>query len=181
MTALRWPAKRAVDVLGAVGGLIVLGPLLVLFALAVRRTLGSPVLLRQVRAGRHGRPFQLLKFRTRTAGIAPGGATLPEWQLFRGSAAGCALRASTACPALINVLRGDMSLVGPRPLPPGYLPHCSAKQARRHELRPGMTGWAAVQEAARRTGSAAAPSTSGTSTTGRSCSTSRSCSWPSPR
>ena len=145
MTALRGPAKRAFDVLGAVGGLIALGPLLVLFALAVRRTLGSPVLLRQVRAGRHGRPFQLLKFRTKIEGVAPGGATLPERQLF--TRLGGWLRATSldGLPALINVLRGDMSLVGPRPLPPGYLPHCSAKQARRHELRPGMTGWAAVQ------------------------------------
>jgi lipopolysaccharide/colanic/teichoic acid biosynthesis glycosyltransferase len=145
MTALRWPAKRAFDVLGAVGGLIALGPLLVLFALAVHRSLGSPVLLRQVRAGRHGRPFQLLKFRTVTEEVAPGGATLPERQLF--TRFGNWLRATSldGLPALINVLRGEMSLVGPCPLPPEYLPHCSTKQARRHELRPGMTGWASVQ------------------------------------
>ena len=144
MTALRWPAKRAVDVLGAVAGLIVLGPLLLLIALAVRRTLGPPVLLRQVRVGRHGSPFQLLKFRTLADTRGAGGALLPERHLF--TRLGSWLRTTNldGLPALFNVLCGEMSLVGPRPLLPEYLPHCSTKQARRHELRPGMTGWAAV-------------------------------------
>jgi sugar transferase EpsL len=145
MTALRWPAKRALDVLGAAGGLIVLGPLLLLIALAVRRSLGSPVLLRQARAGRHGRPFRLLKFRTMTGPHGAGDALLREGRFF--TRLGRWLRSTSldGLPALINVLRGEMSLVGPHPLLPEYLPRCSATQARRHELRPGMTGWAAVQ------------------------------------
>jgi lipopolysaccharide/colanic/teichoic acid biosynthesis glycosyltransferase len=145
MMALRAPAKRAIDILGAAGGLIVLGPLLLLIALALRRALGAPVLLRQVRVGRHGRPFQLLKFRTMSDAGAAGSALPPAVPLAR---LGKWLRSTTldGLPALINVLRGEISLVGPRPLLPEDLPHCSAKQARRHDVRPGMTGWAAVQE-----------------------------------
>jgi sugar transferase EpsL len=144
MTALRWPAKRAIDVLGAVAGLIVLGPLLLLIGLAMRRSLGPPALLRQLRIGRHGSPFKLFKFRTMTDPHRAGGALLPEGHLC--TRLGGWLRSTNleGLPALINVLRGEMSLVGPRPLLPEYLPHCSAKQSRRHELRPGMTGWAAV-------------------------------------
>ena len=103
------------------------------------------MLLRQLRVGRHGRPFQAVQVphhgRCRTRA---GGALLPEAHLF--TRLGSWLRSTNldGLPALINVLRGEMSLVGPRPLLPEYLPHCSAKQARRHELRPGMTGWAAV-------------------------------------
>jgi lipopolysaccharide/colanic/teichoic acid biosynthesis glycosyltransferase len=143
MTALRWPAKRAIDLLGAVAGLIVLGPLLLLIGLAMGLSLGTPVLMRQLRVGRHGSPFKLFKFRT-TAAHRAGGALLPEGHLF--TRLGGWLRSTTldGLPALINVLRGEMSLVGPRPLLPEYLPHCSARQSRRHELRPGMTGWAAV-------------------------------------
>jgi sugar transferase EpsL len=145
MTALRRPVKRALDVLGAAGGLIVLGPLLLLIALAVRRSLGSPVLLRQARAGRHGRPFQLLKFHTMTGPHGAGGALLREGHFFTRLGRWLRSTGLDGLPALINVLRGEMSLVGPHPLLPEYLPRCSATQARRHELRPGMTGWAAVQ------------------------------------
>ncbi len=121
-----------------------LGPLLLLIALAVRRSLGSPVLLHQVRVGRHGRPFGLLMFRSTSDAGAPGSGTPPEAVFTR---LGKWLRSTMldGLPALINVLRGEMSLVGPRPLLPEDLPHCSAKQARRHDVRPGMTGWAAVQ------------------------------------
>jgi lipopolysaccharide/colanic/teichoic acid biosynthesis glycosyltransferase len=145
MTALRWPAKRAIDLLGAAGGLLALGPVLLLIALAVRRSLGSPVLFRQFRAGRNGAPFELLKFRTMTGARDAAGQLLPDER--RLTRLGSWLRSTSLdeLPELINVLRGDMSLVGPRPLLPDYLPHYSAAQARRHEVRPGITGWAAVQ------------------------------------
>ena len=145
MSALRRPAKRAIDVLGAAGGLIALGPVLLLIALAVRRSLGSPVLFRQIRAGDHGEPFELLKFRTMTGARDAAGELLPDEQ--RLTRLGSWLRSTSLnqLPELFNVLRGDMSLVGPRPLLPDYLPHYSAEQARRHEVRPGITGWAAVQ------------------------------------
>jgi lipopolysaccharide/colanic/teichoic acid biosynthesis glycosyltransferase len=144
MTALRWPAKRAIDVLGAVAGLIVLGPLLLLIGLAMRWSLGPPVLMRQLRVGRHGSPFKLFKLRTMTAAHRAGGALLPEGHLFTRLGGWLRSTKLDGLLALINVLRGEMSLVGPRPLLPEYLPHCSARQSRRHELRPGMTGWAAV-------------------------------------
>jgi lipopolysaccharide/colanic/teichoic acid biosynthesis glycosyltransferase len=144
MTALRHSAKRALDVLGAVGGLLALAPVLLLIALAVWLSLGSPVLFRQVRAGRHGKPFELLKFRTMTEARDAAGELLPDDQ--RLTRFGYRLRSTSLdeLPELINVLRGDMSLVGPRPLLPEYLPHYSAEQARRHDVRPGITGWAAV-------------------------------------
>jgi lipopolysaccharide/colanic/teichoic acid biosynthesis glycosyltransferase len=145
MRTLREPAKRAIDVLGAAGGLLALAPPLLLISLAVRRSLGSPVLFRQVRAGRHGRAFELLKFRSMTEARDTAGALLPDGQ--RLTRLGRWLRSTSLdeLPELINVLRGDMSLVGPRPLLPEYLPHYSAEQARRREVRPGITGWAAVQ------------------------------------
>jgi sugar transferase EpsL len=145
MTALRRSAKRVIDLLGAGAGLIALAPVLLLIALAVRRSLGSPVLFRQIRPGRHGRPFALLKFRTMTEGRDAAGQPLPDEE--RLTRLGNWLRSTSLdeLPELINVLRGDMSLVGPRPLLPEYLPHYSAEQARRHEVRPGITGWAAVQ------------------------------------
>jgi sugar transferase EpsL len=144
MTALRHSAKRAIDVLGAGGGLILLAPILLLIALAVRHSLGPPVLFRQVRSGRHGNPFELLKFRTMSDARDAAGELLPDAE--RLTRFGSWLRSSSLdeLPELINVLRGDMSLVGPRPLLPEYLPHYSAEQARRHEVRPGITGWAAV-------------------------------------
>ena len=145
MTARRRWAKRALDVLGAAGGLVALAPMLLLIALAVRRSLGSPVLFRQIRTGRHGRSFELLKFRTMTAARDEAGELLADER--RLTRLGSWLRSTSLdeLPELINVLRGDMSLVGPRPLLPEYLPHYSAEQARRHEVRPGITGWAAVQ------------------------------------
>jgi sugar transferase EpsL len=145
MTTLRRSAKRVIDVLGAAGGLLALAPVLLLIALAVRRSLGSPLLFRQVRPGRHARPFELLKFRTMTEARDAAGQPLPDEQ--RLTRLGNWLRSTSLdeLPELINVLSGDMSLVGPRPLLPEYLPHYSTEQARRHEVRPGITGWAAVQ------------------------------------
>ena len=136
--------KRLFDLLLSLGGLLVLAlPLLLLWVL-VRRKLGSPVLFRQVRPGLHGRPFMMVKFRTMTDERGADGELLPDVQ--RLTAFGRFLRASSLdeLPELWNVLRGEMSLVGPRPLLMEYLPLYSPEQARRHEVRPGITGWAQV-------------------------------------
>jgi len=136
--------KRLFDLVVAVAALAVLAlPLLVLYAM-VRRKLGSPVLFRQVRPGLHGQPFMMVKFRTMTDERGPDGELLPDAQ--RLTAFGRFLRASSLdeLPELWNVLRGEMSLVGPRPLLMEYLPLYSPEQARRHGVRPGITGWAQV-------------------------------------
>ena len=136
--------KRLFDLLLSLGGLLVLAlPLLLLWVL-VHRKLGSPVLFRQVRPGLYGRPFMMVKFRTMTDERSADGALLPDAQ--RLTVFGRFLRASSLdeLPELWNVLRGEMSLVGPRPLLMEYLPLYSPEQARRHEVRPGITGWAQV-------------------------------------
>lgn len=110
----------------------------------VRCKLGSPVFFRQTRPGLHGRPFQMIKFRTMTDVCAPDGQLLPDAE--RLTAFGRFLRSSSLdeLPELWNVLKGDMSLVGPRPLLMEYLPLYSPEQARRHEVLPGLTGWAQI-------------------------------------
>jgi lipopolysaccharide/colanic/teichoic acid biosynthesis glycosyltransferase len=136
--------KRLTDiVLAAIGGTLLLVPLLILMLL-VRRKLGSPVFFRQTRPGLHGRPFQMIKFRTMTDARTADGMLMPDAD--RLTAFGRFLRATSLdeLPELWNVLKGDMSLVGPRPLLMEYLPLYSPQQARRHELRPGITGWAQV-------------------------------------
>ena len=136
--------KRLFDLLVAALGLLLLAlPLLVLIWF-IRRRLGSPVLFRQIRPGSQGRPFTMVKFRTMTNECGADGALLPDAQ--RLTPFGCFLRASSLdeLPELWNVLRGDMSLVGPRPLLMEYLPLYTPEQARRHEVRPGITGWAQV-------------------------------------
>ena len=136
--------KRLCDLLLSLGALLVLAlPLLLLWFL-VRRRLGSPVLFRQVRPGLHGRPFMMVKFRTMTDERGADGELLPDAQ--RLTPFGRFLRATSLdeLPELWNVLRGEMSLVGPRPLLMEYLPLYSPEQARRHEVRPGITGWAQV-------------------------------------
>ena len=117
---------------------------LLLLALLVRRKLGSPVLFRQVRPGLHGQPFEMVKFRTMTDARGADGALLPD--AVRLTPFGRFLRASSLdeLPELWNVLKGEMSLVGPRPLLMEYVPLYSAEQYRRHEVRPGVTGWAQV-------------------------------------
>ncbi len=137
-------AKRALDVTVAAVGLVVLSPVFVVVAVAVRCFLGSPVLFVQERPGRHGVPFRLLKFRTMTDRRGPDGALLPDAD--RLTRLGRALRRSSLdeLPELVNVLRGDMSLVGPRPLLTSYLERYTPEQARRHEVLPGITGWAQV-------------------------------------
>jgi sugar transferase EpsL len=136
--------KRVLDVLGASAALVVLSPLLAVVAVLVRARMGPPVLFRQLRPGREGRPFELTKFRTMTDQRGPDGALLPDAQ--RLTALGRFLRRTSIdeLPELVNVVRGDMSLVGPRPLLMEYLPRYSPQQARRHEVRPGVTGWTQV-------------------------------------
>ena len=136
--------KRLFDILGAVFGLLILLPIIVTLAWQVRRKLGSPVLFRQTRPGLHGKPFQLIKFRTMRNAIGLDGRPLPDSE--RMTSFGSFLRSASLdeLPELWNVLKGDMSLVGPRPLLMEYLPLYSLEQARRHEVRPGVTGWAQV-------------------------------------
>ncbi len=136
--------KRVLDILGAGVGLVVFSPVLIVIAMKVRREMGSPVLFRQTRPGRDGKPFQMIKFRTMRDAIDADGHPLPDAE--RLTKLGRFLRASSLdeLPELWNVLKGDMSLVGPRPLLMEYLPLYSPEQARRHELRPGVTGWAQV-------------------------------------
>lgn len=137
--------KRAVDLVGAGVGLVVTAPFFAGVALAVRKDLGSPVLFKQARAGKDGALFTLWKFRTMRDAVDERGRELPDAE--RLTALGRLLRASSLdeLPQLINVLRGEMSLVGPRPLLPRYLPRYTAQQARRHEVKPGITGWAQVR------------------------------------
>ena len=136
--------KRLFDFFAALLGLLLLAlPLLGLIWL-VRNKLGSPVFFRQVRPGMNGKPFEMVKFRTMTDERSPDGALLPD--AVRLTPFGRFLRASSLdeLPELWNVLKGDMSLVGPRPLLMEYLPLYSPEQARRHEVRPGVTGWAQI-------------------------------------
>lgn len=136
--------KRLMDVLLAGLALLVLCLPLLLLACLVRLRLGSPVLFRQTRPGLHGRPFTLVKFRTMTDARGQDSTLLPDAQ--RLTPFGRFLRTNSLdeLPELWNVLRGDMSLVGPRPLLMEYLSLYSPEQARRHEVRPGITGWAQV-------------------------------------
>lgn len=136
--------KRVFDFIAAALGLLLLAPLLLLLFVLVRIKLGSPVLFRQTRPGLHERPFQMVKLRTMTDARGPDGALLPDAE--RLTPFGRFLRAASLdeLPELWNVLRGDMSLVGPRPLLMEYLPLYSPEQARRHKMRPGITGWAQV-------------------------------------
>ena len=136
--------KRVVDVAVALVGVVILVPLFVVLALLIRRKLGSPVLFRQLRPGLYGQVFTLYKFRTMTDERGPDGDLLPDEQ--RLTSFGRFLRATSLdeLPELWNVLKGDMSLVGPRPLLVEYLDLYTREQARRHEVRPGLTGWAQV-------------------------------------
>jgi lipopolysaccharide/colanic/teichoic acid biosynthesis glycosyltransferase len=136
--------KRLFDLALALILLVMLAPVLLGIGLAVRVVIGGPVIFRQLRPGRNGRLFELLKFRTMTSACDSAGELLPDAQ--RLTRFGRWLRASSLdeLPELINVLKGDMSFVGPRPLLPEYLPLYNARQARRHEVRPGISGWAQV-------------------------------------
>jgi lipopolysaccharide/colanic/teichoic acid biosynthesis glycosyltransferase len=136
--------KRLLDVVIAAAGILVLAPLMAGVALLVRSRIGSPVLFAQERPGLGGRPFRICKFRSMREERDATGAPLPDER--RLTAFGRFLRSASLdeLPELFNVLRGDMSLVGPRPLLMEYLPLYTPEQARRHEVRPGLTGWAQV-------------------------------------
>ena len=136
--------KRLFDVLLSVAALAMLAPLLALIALLIRVAYGSPVFFRQVRPGLHGKPFTIYKFRTMTDDWDENGWPRPDHQ--RLTAIGRFLRRTSLdeVPEFVNVIRGDMSLVGPRPLLMEYLPLYTEEQRRRHDLRPGMTGWAQI-------------------------------------
>jgi lipopolysaccharide/colanic/teichoic acid biosynthesis glycosyltransferase len=138
------PIKRLMDVSAAALGLVILAPAMALIAAAIRLEMGSPVVFRQVRPGLHARPFELVKFRTMRDSRDALGRPLPiEDRITR---LGSLLRRLSLdeLPELWNVLKGDMSLVGPRPLLMEYLPIYTPDEARRHEVRPGITGWAQV-------------------------------------
>ncbi len=136
--------KRAFDFIVALFGLAVLSPVMLVIALLLRTSVGSPVLFRQQRPGLRGVPFRLVKFRTMRDLVGAHGQPLPDVE--RLTRLGRFLRATSLdeLPELWNVLRGEMSLVGPRPLLMEYLPLYTPKQARRHEVRPGITGWVQV-------------------------------------
>ena len=136
--------KRLVDVAVAAAALVILSPLFAVVGLLVRSKLGSPVFFRQERPGLNGRPFTLVKFRTMLDARDPGGKQRPDAE--RLTPFGRWLRSVSLdeLPELWNVLKGDMSLVGPRPLLMQYLPLYSPEQARRHDVRPGLTGWAQI-------------------------------------
>lgn len=138
------PGKRTFDLAVASLALLPLAPLIAAVALTIRFKLGSPVLFRQTRPGLHGKPFEMLKFRSMLAEKDVLGNLLPDED--RLPPFGRFLRSTSLdeLPQLLNVIRGDLSLVGPRPLLMEYLPLYSPEQARRHLVRPGITGWAQV-------------------------------------
>ena len=128
----------------ALAAVIILTPFLVLIALGVRMSMGKPVFFRQTRPGRHGAPFFIYKFRTMTDSCGQDGMLLPDCE--RLTSIGRFLRSTSLdeLPELFNILKGDISLVGPRPLLMRYLDRYTSEQARRHEVKPGLTGWAQV-------------------------------------
>lgn len=136
--------KRCFDFVASFAALFFLWPVLALVAWRIKKNLGSPVLFRQVRPGLNGVPFEMIKFRTMRDATDEQGNTLPDSE--RMTPFGSFLRSSSLdeLPGLWNVLKGDMSLVGPRPLLMEYLPLYSPEQLRRHEVRPGLSGWAQV-------------------------------------
>lgn len=136
--------KRLFDIAASACGLLLLAPVIAIVVWLIRLRLGSPVLFRQVRPGLNGRPFEMIKFRTMRDAVDAVGNPLPDSErmtLFGSFLRSCSL---DELPELWNVLKGDMSVVGPRPLLMEYLPLYSREQYRRHEVRPGITGWAQV-------------------------------------
>lgn len=136
--------KRLFDIVGSGLGLIVFAPVLLILWWKIRRDMGAPVLFRQVRPGKDGAPFEMVKFRSMRDAVGPDGVPLPDAE--RITPLGQKLRSSSLdeLPELWNVLKGDMSLVGPRPLLMEYVPLYSSEQARRMDVRPGVTGWAQI-------------------------------------
>lgn len=136
--------KRTVDLILGITAAILLSPILLITAILVSRKLGSPILFTQVRPGKDGKPFKMVKFRTMLDAIDAQGNPLPDSE--RLTPFGRRLRSTSIdeLPELWNVIKGEMSLVGPRPLLMEYLPLYSPEQATRHDLKPGMTGWAQI-------------------------------------
>ena len=136
--------KRIVDIFGSITGLLILSPVLLALAILIRRQMGAPVLFRQIRPGKETRPFEMLKFRSMRDTTDATGQPLSDTD--RLTPFGKQLRATSLdeLPGLWNVLKGEMSLVGPRPLLMEYVPLYSPQQARRMEVRPGITGWAQI-------------------------------------
>ncbi|MDJ8956141.1 sugar transferase [Clostridium perfringens] len=136
--------KRTFDIIASLGGLIVFSPIIIVVAILVRVNLGSPILFTQDRVGKNNKIFKMMKFRTMKDGVDKYGNLLPDSE--RLTNFGKILRSTSLdeLPELVNVLKGDMSLIGPRPLLVKYLPLYSKEQIRRHEVKPGITGWAQV-------------------------------------
>jgi len=136
--------KRLLDILFSIFGLILLSPILMIVAILIRIYLGSPIFFTQIRPGLNGKPFKMIKFRTMKDAADKNGEPLPDSE--RLTRFGKILRATSLdeLPELWNVIKGDMSLVGPRPLLMEYLPLYDDRQATRHNVRPGITGWAQV-------------------------------------
>lgn len=136
--------KKLFDFILSLTALIMLSPIIAFVAWKIRKNLGTPVLFRQTRPGMNGKPFQMIKFRTMKDAVDAEGTPLPDSE--RMTPFGNRLRNTSLdeLPELWNVLKGEMSLVGPRPLLMQYLPLYNTEQARRHEVRPGVTGWAQV-------------------------------------
>ncbi|SRR5258707_11813990 len=136
--------KRIFDLLAALAALILLSPVILLIAVSVRVLLGKPILFRQQRPGFKGRPFFIYKFRTMNEARNPEGNLLPDSERLTGLGGFLRSLSLDELPELFNILRGDMSMVGPRPLIMAYLPLYSKEQMRRHDVYPGLTGWAQV-------------------------------------
>jgi lipopolysaccharide/colanic/teichoic acid biosynthesis glycosyltransferase len=139
-----WIGKRVLDVCLAGLAIVLLAPFALVLGVVIALRMGSPVLFLQLRPGLNGKPFTMFKFRTMTDATGPDGQPLPDPD--RLTRLGAFLRRSSLdeLPELVNVLKGDMSLVGPRPLLVEHLPLYNATQARRHEVKPGITGWAQI-------------------------------------
>jgi sugar transferase EpsL len=138
-------SKRMLDLLVALPGIILISPLFLAVAVLVRAFLGSPVLFRQLRPGYKSRPFYIYKFRTMTAARGEDGALLPDADRLTRLGRFLRITSLDELPQLFNVLRGEMSLVGPRPLVMEYLERYTPEQMRRHDVYPGMTGWTQVK------------------------------------
>ncbi|MGU8346245.1 sugar transferase [Clostridium perfringens] len=136
--------KRAFDIISSLGGLIVLSPIMIICAILIRINLGSPVFFKQKRIGKDNNEFEMIKFRSMKDAVDKEGNQLPDE--LRLTKVGQILRSLSIdeLPELINILKGDMSLIGPRPLLVKYLPLYNERQIRRHEVLPGLTGWAQV-------------------------------------
>ena len=136
--------KRIFDIVFSVAFLFLIAPVLVIVSIAVYYDMGRPVFFRQERPGKHGKTFRMLKFRTMTDAVNAEGVLLPDYDRLTGFGRFLRKASIDEIPEFINVLNGDMSLVGPRPLLSEYLTLYSEEQARRHDVKPGITGWAQV-------------------------------------